>query len=139
MAGCLEGIRDEICIPYLDDVLVFSKDFDSHLEHLRIVLQRLRDNGMKLKPRKCSLYQDHVKYLGHVVLSDGYCVDTSNVKAVESMREYPPKTVGDVRRIVGLLNYYCKYMENFSKLAKPLFDLLQAPQQDSTTTKQILN
>ena len=118
MEGCLEGIRDEICIPYLDDVLVFSKDFDSHLEHLRIVLQRLRDNGIKLKPKTCSLFQDRVKHLGHFVSSDGYCVDTSNVKAVESMREYQPKTVGDVRRIVGLLNYYRKYIENFFQVGK---------------------
>ena len=135
MEHCLEGLRDDICIPYLDDVLVYSPDFKTHIEHIRQVLRRLRQNGIKLKPRKCDLFQNKVKYLGHIVSKEGYCIDTCNVKAINAIKENKPKTVGDVRKILGLLNYYRKYIENFSQLAAPLFDLLQNQEKNTSEIK----
>ena len=136
MEQCLDGLRDNICIPYLDDVLVFSQDFESHLNHIRTVLQRLRVNGIKLKPRKCELFKNSAKYLGHIVCKDGYRIDPSNTKAIDALTENEPRTVGDIRRIVGMLNYYRKYIPNFSQVAAPLFDLLQKQPADRNVTTQ---
>ena len=137
MEQCLEGIRDEFCIPYLDDLIVFSPDFESHIQHLSTALERLRSKGLKLKPKKCELFKRQVKYLGHVISEQGYHMDTSNIKAIHQLRDSKPTTVGDVRRIIGFLNYYRKYIQNFSQIAKPLFELLQKqPQQNRNSSEK---
>ena len=56
MGYCLDGLRDDICIPYIDDIIVFSKSFEDHVDHLRQVLRRLRAHGVKLKPKKSRLF-----------------------------------------------------------------------------------
>ena len=125
MEQCLVGLRDTLCIPYLDDIIVYSPDFESHLAHLCEVFKRLREKGIKLNAQKFELFKNEVKYLGHIVSENGYCIDRSNVKVVERLKNVVPKTVGDVRRIIGPLNYYRKYIENFSQVAQPIFELLQ--------------
>ena len=124
MEGCLEGLQDEICTPYLDDVIVYSKSFTEHIKHLRKVLRRLRENGVKLKPRKCKLFRKEVSFLGRVVSADGYKLDPSSIAPVLNLAKNPPKTVGEVRQIIGLLGYCRKYIEDFSHIANPIYDLL---------------
>jgi len=125
MEGCLEGLRDDIRIPYLDDVVVYSKTFEEHLHHIRSVLQRLREHGVKLKARKCKLFQHEVKCLGHIVSAEGYQVDPSYTEAVTALKDGTPTTVGAVRKLLGLLGYYRKYIKDFARKAKPLYDLLK--------------
>ena len=67
--------------------------------------------------------------MGNIVSREGYKADTSNTHALTVLKEQQPKTVGDVRRILGLLNYYRKYIPNFSQIATPLFDLLKQPKE----------
>ena len=114
-----------------------SPDFKSLIQHLSTVLERLRSKGLKLKPTKRDLFKHQIIYLGHVVSKQGYCMDTSNLTAIYQLRDSKPTTVGDVRRIIGFLNYYRKYIQNFSQIAKPLFELLQKhPLQERNTIQK---
>ena len=112
----------------MDDVIVYSGTFEEHVENLRIVLRRLRKHGVKLKPSKCSLFQREVRYLGRIVNQSGHSVDPETTKAVTSLRESMPETVGEVRKLTGLLSYYRRYISDFAKIAKPLYDLLKEPE-----------
>ena len=125
MEGCLEGLRDEICIPYRDDIIVFSKSFEEHVDHVRTVLQRLRAHGVKLKAKKCNFFRKEVCYFGRIVSEDGYSIDPKNVRALTSLKETSPKSTGEDRKLLGLLGYYRRYVPDFARLAKPLFDLLK--------------
>ena len=86
MEQCLSDLRDETCLPYLDDVIIFSKSFEQHVEDVKKVLRRLQENGIKLKASKCSLFKKQVKFLGWIVSGDGYTVDPNNTKAVTSLK-----------------------------------------------------
>ena len=133
MESCLEGLQDEICTPYLDDIIVYSKDFQDHIEHIRKVLQRLRKHGVKLKPKKCKLFQKEVSFLGRVVSVEGYKLDPASIAPVLDLAKKPPKTVGEVRQVISLLGYYRKFIKDFSCISKPIYDLFAAkPTVDSS-------
>lgn len=124
---CLDGLRDNICIPYLDDVLVYSTTFEQHVQDVQQVLRRLQEHGIKLKPSKCKLFQRQVRYLGRVVSGDGYSLDPEDTAAVHNLAKQKPATVGDVRKLLGFLSYYRQYIQDFSRIAKPLYDLMAGP------------
>ena len=127
MNDCLDGLRDHICIPYLDDILVYSKTFDEHVQDVRQVLRRLQEHGIKLKPSKCKFFQRQVRYLGRVVSDDGYSLDPEDTAAVHNLAKQKPATVGDVRKLLWFLSYYRQYVQDFSRIAKPLYDLMASP------------
>ena len=124
MENCLQDLRDNICIPYLDDVIVYSKTFSKHLEHLRRVFQRLKQHGVKLKPTKCELFKSKVSFLRRIISADGYQMDPKATEVVTKLKEVKPTTVGKVRKIMGLMGDYRRSIANFSQITKPLYDLL---------------
>ena len=85
MEDCLDGYHDKICAPYLDDVIVYAKTFHEHVDNSWKVLCRLRSKGIKLKPKKCKLFQKEVTYLGHIVSAEGYRIDPKTTKPVEAL------------------------------------------------------
>ena len=131
MNDCVEDLRDKICLPYLDDLLVFSPSFEEHLEHVRLVLQRLKMKGIKLKLSKCELFRDQVRYLGHLVTSEGHCIDPKDKEAVLHLKETKPSTVGEVRKLMGFIGYFRTYISDFSRRAAPIYDLLQKKDETS--------
>ena len=126
MNECLDGLHNNIYIPYLDDILVYSKTFDEHVQDVRQVLRRLQEHGIKLKPSKCKFFQRRVRYLGRVS-GDGHSLDPEDTAAVQNLAKQKPATVGDVRKLLGFLSYYRQYIQDFSRVAKPLYDLIAGP------------
>ena len=109
------------CLVYLDDVVVLGADFPSHLVNLAAVLQRFREAGLKLKPRKCELLRKHVRFLGHIVSSDGVTVDTLKT---EQIQKWPiPTTQHQVQQFLGLASYYQCFVKNFATICGPLHKL----------------
>ena len=109
MDNVLSGLSWEVCLYYLDDITVFSKDWKEHLQHLRIVFSRLRDANLRLGHKKCTLAKSSVTFLGHLVSEDGLQPDPS---LIESIREIqPPVNVSQVRSFLGLMGYYRRFIK----------------------------
>ena len=123
MESCLSELHLNWCIIYLDDIIVFSRTPEEHIHRLRAVFEKLKAAGLKLKPSKCDFFKKEIKYLGHVVSEQGVSTDPDKIKAVT---EWPqPTTVTKVRSFLGFVSYYRRFIPNFSKVAKPLNQLLQ--------------
>ena len=128
MEQYLGDLRHEICSPYLDDVIVYSKTFLEHVERVKTVLRRLKAHGVKLKLKKCKFFKKEVAFLRRLVSENGYRIDPENTKPVSTLKDNPPKTVDDVRnKFVGLCGYDRHYIKDFAKIAKSLYELLQLP------------
>ncbi|PFX16681.1 Ubiquitin-protein ligase E3B [Stylophora pistillata] len=119
----LLGLPWKILLIYSDDVVVYMKTFEEMLTRLRTVLSRLRDAQLKLSPKKCSLFQSEVKYLGYVISFEGVSTDPVKVAAI---CDWPvPTNVTDLRSFLGLCSYYRCYVRGFADVAKPLYKLQQ--------------
>ena len=112
---------DRFVIVFTDDILVYSGSSEEHLEHLRILLQTLRERQLYAKLSKCRFWLDKVAFLGHVISAEGVCVDSKKIEAVVNSK--PPKNVSEVRSFLGLAGYYRKFVEGFSRIAAPLTKL----------------
>ena len=124
MNQALSGLLDKVCLAYLDDILIYGKTFEEHKTNLRLVLQRLKSKGVKLRVEKCEFVKPEVRYLGRLVSENGYRADPRDVKALDKFR-LAPKTLGEVRSLLGFLGYYRNYVKNFAKKLKPVYDLLK--------------
>lgn len=130
MGVVLGDLAFEVLLIYLDDVIVFSNDFDTHCERLELVFNRLRQHGLKLKPSKCHLLRDKVKFLGHVISAEGIQVDGEKVQALETWPT--PKSVREVRQVLGFMSYYRRFVPKFAQLARPLHALVGKTSQMGT-------
>ncbi|WVZ75466.1 LOW QUALITY PROTEIN: hypothetical protein U9M48_023515, partial [Paspalum notatum var. saurae] len=114
---------DKFVVVFIDDILIYSKTEAEHEEHLRLVLQRLREHKLYAKFSKCEFWIDEVRFLGHVVSKGGIAVDLSRVSTVTNWKV--PEIPKEVRGFLGLAGYYRRFIENFSKIAKPMTSLLE--------------
>lgn len=112
----------DFCFPYLDDILVFSRTPEEHINHLRILLQKLVDYGVVINPAKCVLGANEVTFLGYRVSKEGIRPPEEKIAALQS---YPlPKTAQGLRRFLGMLNYYRQFIPNAAEAQAPLVDFL---------------
>ena len=132
----MSDYRDEFCLPYLDDVIVYLKSFEEHVEHLQTVLHRLKQKGIRLKARKCNLFAQEVTYLGRIINADGYRIDPKGIKPILELKKWKPESLGDVHQLLGLLGYFRRYIQDFSRIAKPIYDLTKVDKLQSEETTQ---
>ena len=121
MNEVLGNTQNQYAIAYIDDIIVYSKSEAEHIQHLADIFDRLDKAGLKLKLSKCSFFQSQVKYLGHIISSEGISPDPEKVKVMRRLQA--PKTVREVRSIVGMASYYRRFIPHFSEIAKPLTEL----------------
>ncbi len=114
---------DKFVVVFIDDILIYSKDEAEHERHLRLIMEKLREHKLYAKFSKCEFWLDRVGFLGHIVSAEGVAVDPSKVAAVTEWES--PKNAGEIRSFLGLAGYYRRFIENFSKIAKPMTELLK--------------
>ena len=118
MTHVLRGLEWDLCLAYIDDLIIFSRWFDEHLLHLEQVFKRLREADVKLKPSKCHFVKAQVEHLGHIVSADGVRPNPAKITAV---KDFPvPKSVKDLRAFLGLCNYYRRFVKGCAQIASPL-------------------
>jgi hypothetical protein len=110
-------------VVFIDDILVYSKNEAEHTKHLHTVLQRLRDQQLYAKLSKCEFWLSEINLLGHTISQDGVSVDPEKVQEVMDWK--PPTTVWQIHSFLGLAGYYRRFIPDFSRIAKPMTELLK--------------
>ena len=119
----LAGLKWTNCLVYIDDIIVIGKTFSENLTNLTQVLNRLREAGLKLQPKKCCLCSQQVEFLGHIVSPEGVSTDS---KKIEKVANWPvPTYKRDIQQFLGLANYYCRFIKDFERIARPLHKLTE--------------
>ncbi|CAK1589486.1 unnamed protein product [Parnassius mnemosyne] len=123
MNTVLSGLQGLHCYVYLDDCIIYSHNLNEHMEKLKLVFNKLREYNLKLQPDKCEFLRREVTYLGHIITDKGVSPNPEKVKAVS---QFPiPKSPKEIKSFLGLIGYYRRFIDNFSKLTKPLTSLLK--------------
>ena len=104
MTRVLAGLHWSTALVYLDDIIVFSQTIEEHFDRLQKVFQALRQANLKVKPKKCHLFQTKIKYLGHIVSKDGISTDPEKTSVIQNVK--------DVRQFLGITSYNCKFIKS---------------------------
>lgn len=119
----MRGILDDYCVVYLDDILIYSETAEEHERHVKEVLERLRRHSLYAKLSKCEFHQPEVKFLGFIVGRGGLRIDPDRSRTVSGWPE--PRSFHEVQVFVGFVNYFRRFIYQFSKVTQPLTDLLK--------------
>jgi hypothetical protein len=114
---------DKFVVVFIDDILIFSKMKEKHEKHLRMVLEKLRSNQLYTKFSKCEFWLTKVTFLRHVISTRGVSVDPSKINDV--LNWMPPMNASEIWSFLGLAGFYCRFIKDFSKIAKPMTRLLE--------------
>lgn len=118
MDTALRGLINQNCFVYLDDIIIFGQSIEEHNKNLSIVLQRLRELGLKIQPDKCEFLKPELEYLGHIVTADGIKPNPKKIEAVQNFKT--PRNPTETKSFLGIAGYYRKFIRNFSNIANPI-------------------
>ncbi|GKE81022.1 putative reverse transcriptase domain-containing protein [Tanacetum coccineum] len=114
---------DKFMIVFIDDILIYSKNKKEHKEHLKLILELLKKEALYAKFSKCEFWIPKVQFLGYVIDSKGIHVDPAKIESIKDWAS--PKLPTEIRQFLGLAGYYRRFIEGFSKIAKPMTKLTQ--------------
>jgi len=121
MNKILSDYLDIFCVAYLDDILVFSPDEETHRKHVWVVLTRVRDTGLTLKASKCKFHTTETEYLGYVISPQGLRMDEEKIRTIKDWKE--PTNVKGIQSFLGFANFYRRFIKDYSKITMPLSSL----------------
>lgn len=108
---------------YMDDVIVFGNSSESHDNTLKIVLERIKVSGLRLNKEKCEFKKERIEFLGHIISNDGISISPDKIEAIKNLKQ--PKSVSELRRVLGLVNFVTKFIPNAQMGLHPLNELLK--------------
>lgn len=123
MMDIFGDLKYKFCIPYADDLLIYSKSIEEHFDHLQEVFDRLKLHGLTAKPEKCRFFMTRLKYLGLIIDEFGQSIDMSKVQAINDLP--PPRNLKQLRSFLGMTGYFMKFIENYADICLPLNKLRQ--------------
>ena len=128
MQNCLGELNLTYCLIYLDNVIVYSKTQEEHLQRMHVIFDCLREHGLKLKPTKCDLFRTELIYLAHHVSKDGVKPSKKNVAFIVACS--PPKTYTNIQSFTAVVGHYRCFIKGFANIAAPLYDLISGDNKD---------
>lgn len=123
MDNVLRDLQNVVCLVYLDDIIVFSVSLQEHIVNLEKVFNRLRESNFKIQMDKSEFLKLETAYLGHIISKDGIKPNPDKITAIQ---RFPlPKTATEIKRFLGLLGYYRKFIPDFARITKPMTQCLK--------------
>ena len=127
MEMALQGLKWITCLIYIDDIIVFGRTFEEHVQRIEQVFERIREAGLKLKPTKCNMFEQEVIFLGHVVSGEGVRPSPVNITKILDWPE--PRTAKQVKQFVAMGSYYRRYVRDFASMVRPMTELTKKGKQ----------
>ena len=121
MNKVLRKYLGKFILVYLDDIIIYSKTFEEHKEHVRLVFEALRATLLIMKPKKCKFAQKELRFLRHIISAEGIRTDLDKIAKMVTLS--PPTNLKELRSRLGLFSYYRQYIKGFSEITRPMYEL----------------
>ena len=121
MHNVFSDLIGKFVLVYIDDIIIYSRSLEEHLQHVTIVFDLISDVNIRLNPTKCDFFSEQLTFLGHIVSVEGIKPDPKKIVAIQNISQ--PKNTKEVQSFLGLANFYRRFIQNFAEKAKPLHEI----------------